>query len=236
LACFHLTVSMTGLQDSCQVYQHQRTSSGSTDHQFDFTTCGHPFNSFTPSKTDYVKRIDFIFYRLISNQSPLCYDPSQALPHNPCLIDRIECSTKCATSGLSFSDHQPVAIKLEIRHLIERDTNSVLTRKAADCSSQADVESQSSTSLSESSSNSSKSVSRCSSIGNDDVLQIELGNPELAQQTESNLKSRKPIESVNYYVDRSNLDRRLIQETSLSMATDNTRYINLLIVVFCFST
>lgn len=220
LAHFLSSVSMTGLHDSCNVYQHQQITSGSSGQRFDFTTCGHPFNTFTPPNTAYVKRIDYIFYRLISNETRVRSNLNNFLKHHPCVIDRIECSTKCASSGLSFSDHQPVAIKLSIRHVSDGTVENEDTRSnAMPITNKFEEISQSSTSLSESESNSPKSMSRSDSPGHCDVLHVEMGSGDL----NGALKNRKTSESVSsstFHMSRNACNNE-IQETCLGNRTNS---------------
>lgn len=67
-----------------------------------------------------MKRIDYILFKLITGtcKSRLVNLAGDSVlsDHHPYIIDRIECKTKCDISGLSFSDHQPVAIKLGLKH------------------------------------------------------------------------------------------------------------------------
>lgn len=197
---YKLLLAMTGLHDSCQVYQHQQINSKTFDHHFDFTTCGHPFNTFTPSNTDYVKRIDYIFYRLISNESCFQSNRMHFLKHHPCLIDRIECSTKCAVSGLSFSDHQPVAIRLSIHH------SGLSTEQSKKTPNELEEDSNSQSSSSSSSQNKSRSDS------NSDCEMLQLEIEDHSNDTLSNRKHRKVTEEHQ----RTEMSSASLQETSLS--------------------
>ncbi|KAI1301959.1 Sphingomyelin phosphodiesterase 2 [Halotydeus destructor] len=127
---FRLLMSMTGLNDSCMHrYSHEikRSIHGliETEIEDDLITCGHKSNCYTMSTQksggstlkDMVvkptgKRIDFILYKLLQ-------DSSQAVPfdesHHMCLADRVHCEGKDPVTGLSFSDHQPVIVKLAIK-------------------------------------------------------------------------------------------------------------------------
>ena len=111
---------MTGLHDSCHFYQKQKIVEYGHHKEEDFITCGHPLNTYTAQKTQYIKRIDYILFKLITGtcKSKLANLAGDNLlnDNHPYIIDRIECKTKCDISGLSFSDHQPVAIKLGLKH------------------------------------------------------------------------------------------------------------------------
>lgn len=155
---YKLLLSMTGLHDSCHVYQKQKIVEYGHHKEVDFITCGHPFNTYTAQKTEYVKRIDYILFKLITGTSKIklvnLAGDSLLSDNHPYVIDRIECKTKCDISGLSFSDHQPVAIKLGLKHTeipsqanVEKDdiiSEDALETKTAvtsmDCSSHVSIE------------------------------------------------------------------------------------------------
>lgn len=128
---FRLLTSMTGLTDSCMHrYSHtiRRSIHGTLDTEVeeDLITCGHRSNSYTVSQSKQVntsikdmvlkptgKRIDFVLYKLLQNAT------SEAMPydeqHHMCLADRVHCEGKDPVTGLSFSDHQPVVVKLVVK-------------------------------------------------------------------------------------------------------------------------
>lgn len=103
---YKLLLSMTGLHDSCHVYQKQKIVEYGNHKEEDFITCGHPFNTYTAEKTGYVKRIDYILFKLLTGTCKIKL-ANLAGDHllndnHPYIIDRIECKTKCDISGLSF--------------------------------------------------------------------------------------------------------------------------------------
>lgn len=122
---------MTGLTDACMHrYTHmiRRSLHGTLDTEVeeDLITCGHSSNSYTVSQSkststsirDIVtkptgKRIDFILYKLLQNATTTAVPVGEQ--HHMCLADRVHCEGKDPVTGMSFSDHQPVIVKLVIK-------------------------------------------------------------------------------------------------------------------------
>ncbi|RWS09007.1 neutral sphingomyelinase-like protein [Dinothrombium tinctorium] len=110
---YRILVSMTNLTDSYGQYVNQgicdldydmnhKISAKYYIEDADLITCGHH------RKDESGKRIDYIMYKLIQQH---CDDISDSVKeHFCCLSDRVECHGKDVDAGLSFSDHQPVAI------------------------------------------------------------------------------------------------------------------------------
>lgn len=223
---------MTSLHDSCHVFQHQRPDHEKRPTQIDFTTCGHPNNTYTLPNTEYVKRIDYIFYRLITRKTVI--GPAKV---HPCQIDRIECSTKCSVSGLSFSDHQPVAIRLQIFHnelCHEQQQPQIEHRqqqKLNDCetksseSGRKDCSSQPSDDESDASIDSyvdSKAQPLLDSFANPlpESFQLEMMEIEEPNSIAQLLKNRKPSgnASSNESTPSSNRNRSLLTEMGKSIS------------------
>ena len=113
---FNLLLSMTGLIDS-----HEGES---TDH----VTCGHHLNTYSVTDLNQTgKRIDFILFKLAQNCQCQVLEMCQCDIKHSCSGSRIECMGKNPVTGLSFSDHQPVSIKLVIKkrkdNLLQKEIN-----------------------------------------------------------------------------------------------------------------
>lgn len=122
--------SMTGLHN-CHNHNKARHSNSSLDST-EFATHGHSENTYTGNhfatpKTkqknrnrDYSigKQIDFILYKLISkrgcDRTLECHEISSNEKNFQCFAERIQCLSKDPFTGLSFSDHQPVAVRFKI--------------------------------------------------------------------------------------------------------------------------
>ena len=117
------------MTDSCQTFKSE-----SGDH-FDLITCGHSENTFTDtcSKTNENicqdnssyegKRIDYILYKLLNrsgcHRSLECKEITGNEHQFQCFAERIYCLSKDPITGISFSDHQPVAVQLIIKKVIK---------------------------------------------------------------------------------------------------------------------
>lgn len=126
---FKLILSMTGLAD-CSL--HERGSLVNGCHDDDLITCGHQMNTYSEDATG--KRIDFILYKLA--QKCTCEVDCQCHVKHVCKGNRIKCLGKDPVTGLSFSDHQPVTLKIAI----ERTTTvKNKTRMSSNCHSASEM-------------------------------------------------------------------------------------------------
>ena len=133
---FKLLMSMTGLVDcAMHRYSHDVKLSlrGVQDITIDedLTTCGHHSNSFTVKSSrstrttntmdrDQIsrctgKRIDFILYKLNQSCGQCKVRDCACYKSHTCHGVRVECLGKDPSTGLSFSDHQPVSLRLVIK-------------------------------------------------------------------------------------------------------------------------
>ncbi|XP_074596044.1 neutral sphingomyelinase [Brevipalpus obovatus] len=127
---FQLLESLTGLHNC---YNH--TSMHEADSGLDlseFITCGHSDNTYSGghfaspetnrkkknSDNSLGKQIDFVLYKLINkrgcDRTLECHQISSSEKNIRCFAEKIKCSSKDPYTGLSFSDHQPVAVRLRI--------------------------------------------------------------------------------------------------------------------------
>ena len=134
-----ITVSMTNLKDCYHPKFKEffeKSDNGDGDflepneihlEDLDHITSGHHSNSFTSLSSigpNDSKRIDYIMFNLLA---PNCLKNN--LKHKPessnfkseileiskmCKIERFKCIGKDPVSGISFSDHQPVSVKLNL--------------------------------------------------------------------------------------------------------------------------
>lgn len=140
---FKLLMSMTGLVDcAMHSYSHDFKLSlrgGIQDVTIDedLITCGHHLNSYTvttsrstrtTSAIDNVrdqmskstgKRIDFILYKLTQSCNRCQVRDCSCDKSHRCFGTRVECLGKDPATGLSFSDHQPVSVRL----IVKKDSN-----------------------------------------------------------------------------------------------------------------
>ncbi|RWS25155.1 neutral sphingomyelinase-like protein [Leptotrombidium deliense] len=131
---YRLLVSMTNLTDSygkyvnhgvCDLndYKNSIITAKYFMEDADLITCGHRSNTFTTD--DSGKRIDYIMYKLIQQQCDEDSTTGETIDHFYCVSDRVECHGKDVDAGLSFSDHQPVAIQVKLQSkLLESELKS----------------------------------------------------------------------------------------------------------------
>ena len=130
---FKLLESITGLHDICHSVSKE-SEDGTVKRRTDLVTCGHSENSYTEpfpkgqSKDDKNrhkqqvnagKQIDYLLYKLVNRR--VCdrnLETSEMNSPNQnfvtCVAEKLPCLTKDPKTGLSFSDHQPVAARFKI--------------------------------------------------------------------------------------------------------------------------
>ena len=140
---------MTGLVD-CAMHRHSHNVNRSLLHGYqdvtideDLITCGHHLNTYSVSSASQTrianhagkeltskpsgKRIDFILFKLA--QTCNCEQECRCNIKHSCHGLRDICHGKDPITGLSFSDHQPVTIKLVIKK--ERSSRPLAPAAAA---------------------------------------------------------------------------------------------------------
>lgn len=87
------------------------------DSNSGYVTHGHLENTYTKTH-DKPKLIDFIFYKLVNkrgcDRTVGCHQISASEKNLECFSEQIQCLSKDPCTGYSFSDHQPVAVRLKI--------------------------------------------------------------------------------------------------------------------------
>lgn len=143
---------MTGLVD-CAMHRHSHNVTRSLLHgnqdvtiDEDLITCGHHLNTYSVSSSSQTtvanhagkeltskpsgKRIDFILFKLAQTCS--CDNECSCNIKHSCHGLRDVCHGKDPVTGLSFSDHQPVTIKLVIKKERNRSVNTGSASLSAD--------------------------------------------------------------------------------------------------------
>lgn len=144
---FKLLMSMTGLVD-CAMHRYSHDvrlslKGGLQDVTIDedLITCGHHLNSYTVTTSRSTrttsaidrdqmskctgKRIDFILFKLTQSCSQCQIRDCSCNKSHYCFGTRVECLGKDPSTGLSFSDHQPVSVRL----VLKKDSTLVTSGK-----------------------------------------------------------------------------------------------------------
>ncbi|XP_053209152.1 sphingomyelin phosphodiesterase 2-like [Panonychus citri] len=181
---FQLLKSITGLNNICH------PGSNGFNHINDLITCGNVENSFTDtlcsnqSKDDnnsrhkqqlkQGKQIDFILYKMVNDRnsqksqlSTITYLNSTVpdLSFN-CTAEKLQCQSKDPKTGLSFSDHQPVAVRFKTKKVDQQQqlSNQRKVKESGDHSGTSNMMKRGSFDTTDSSSGFTDSV-KCPQLG-----------------------------------------------------------------------